>query len=61
MKDKTQTCIHCNLCTKNCYFLKKYNMDLEEFSKEKIWLIIVFFAESAKLFVLKILMEKKLL
>lgn len=35
MKDKTQTCIHCNLCTKNCDFLKKYNMDLEEFSKRE--------------------------
>lgn len=35
MKDKTQTCIHCNLCTKNCDFLKKYNMDLEGFSKRE--------------------------
>lgn len=35
MKDKTQNCIHCNLCTKNCYFLKKYNMDLEGFSKRE--------------------------
>ena len=35
MKDKTQNCIHCNLCTKNCDFLKKYNMDLEGFSKRE--------------------------
>lgn len=54
MKNKAQDCIHCKLCTKNCDFLKKYNMDLEGFSKEKIWLIIVFFVENANLFVLKI-------
>ena len=35
MKDKTQDCIHCKLCTKNCDFLKKYNMDLEGFSKRE--------------------------
>lgn len=35
MKYKTQDCIHCNLCTKNCDFLKKYNIDLKEFSKRE--------------------------
>lgn len=33
MKDKLNNCIHCNLCTKNCEFLKKYDLDLEGFSK----------------------------
>ena len=33
MKDKVKECIHCKLCTKNCDFLKKYNMDLDGFSK----------------------------
>lgn len=35
MDNKASSCIHCKLCTKNCDFLKKYNMDLEEFSKRK--------------------------
>jgi len=35
MKNKAQDCIHCKLCTKNCDFLKKYNMDLEGFSKRQ--------------------------
>ena len=32
MRDKKLECIHCKLCTKNCEFLEKYNMDLEDFS-----------------------------
>ena len=32
MDNKASSCIHCKLCTKNCDFLKKYNMDLEGFS-----------------------------
>lgn len=35
MMEKAQTCIHCNLCTKNCEFLKKYNLDLEGFSSRE--------------------------
>lgn len=35
MDNKASNCIHCKLCTKNCDFLKKYNMDLEEFSNRK--------------------------
>lgn len=35
MKDKVEKCIHCSLCTKNCDFLKKYNMDLDGFSKRE--------------------------
>ena len=33
MKEKELGCIHCKKCIKNCDFLKKYNMDLEDFSK----------------------------
>ena len=28
-----EDCIHCGQCTKNCLFLKKYNVDLEGFAK----------------------------
>ncbi|MEG0855510.1 MAG: (Fe-S)-binding protein [Terrisporobacter sp.] len=35
MENKTKSCIHCKLCTKNCDFLKKYDMDLEGFSKRE--------------------------
>ena len=28
MKNKIEKCINCKLCTKNCDFLEKYNMDL---------------------------------
>ena len=29
----SKDCIHCKRCTKNCSFLKKYNMDLSDFEK----------------------------
>ena len=32
MKEEDLGCIHCKKCTKNCNFLNKYNMDLEDFS-----------------------------
>ena len=35
MKNKIEKCINCKLCTKNCYFLEKYNMDLSDFSKKE--------------------------
>ena len=35
MKGNVKDCIHCNLCKKNCDFLKKYDMDLEGFSKRE--------------------------
>lgn len=28
-------CIDCNLCVRNCLFLKKYNMNLKEFTRRK--------------------------
>ncbi|WP_455540110.1 (Fe-S)-binding protein [Terrisporobacter sp.] len=34
MKNNIDKCIHCKLCTKNCDFLEKYNMDLSDFSKK---------------------------
>lgn len=27
-------CIHCSACTKNCFFLNKYNLDLAEFTSK---------------------------
>lgn len=30
-----EDCIHCGLCTRNCVFLQKYNMDLASFSEKK--------------------------
>ena len=35
MKNKIEKCINCKLCTKNCDFLEKYNMDLSDFSKKE--------------------------
>lgn len=35
MKDNKLGCIHCKLCTKNCKFLEKYNIDLDGFSKRE--------------------------
>lgn len=35
MKNNVEKCIHCKLCTKNCDFLEKYNMDLSDFSKRE--------------------------
>lgn len=35
MENKPENCIHCNLCTKNCEFLQKHNLDLEGFSKRE--------------------------
>ena len=32
-KQLTENCIHCGLCTENCDFLKKYNMDLHAFAE----------------------------
>lgn len=32
MKEAELGCIHCQKCTKNCDFLKKYYMDLDDFS-----------------------------
>ena len=28
-----ENCIHCGLCTRNCSFLKKYDLDLQKFSE----------------------------
>lgn len=28
-----EACVHCGLCTRNCAFLDKYSMDLQDFSK----------------------------
>lgn len=34
-KVTAQECVHCGQCTKNCLFLEKYNMDLQELEARK--------------------------
>ena len=33
MSNKTEACISCGLCTRNCLFLEKYKLDLKGFAK----------------------------